>query len=235
MSLFYFVQFLIPGFSLKQVIPPPEWKPRQTPYKLNGISIKPIHQVATKMDHEGFYQLGCIFGKTTTAKKYKELVASETNMPPNCDDHNELHRLFWEELDKSVAIYGSDVNWSFFDETCKIWNMNDLPNILQKGIKEDYGMELGGITNPYLYFGSWKSTFPWHTEDMDLYAISYLHFGAPKFWNAIPPIRAHDFEKFARNHCIESFKSCPNFLRHKRTIIEPRILRANNIPVNEVN
>ena len=66
----------------------------------------------------------------------------------------------------------------------KEWNINGLATILD-GMVDEYGVAIPGVNTAYLYFGMWKTSFAWHTEDMDLYSINYLHFGAPKLWSVI--------------------------------------------------
>ena len=53
------------------------------------------------------------------------------------------------------------------------------------------------MTRSMLYFGSWRSMFGWHTEDMDLFSINFLHTGAPKLWYGIPVAQAERFENLA--------------------------------------
>ena len=44
----------------------------------------------------------------------------------------------------------------------------------------------------------WRATSAWHVEDMDLFSINYIHFGAPKFWCAVPQARAGALEQTMR-------------------------------------
>ena len=48
------------------------------------------------------------------------------------------------------------------------WNIQRLGTCLDILSDED-GMEFEGVNTPYMYFGMWKASFAWHTEDMDLY------------------------------------------------------------------
>ena len=77
-------------------------------------------------------------------------------------------------------LYGADIPGTLTDPSVKEWNINCLNTILDTVL--EYGISIPGVNTAYLYFGMWKTSFAWHTEDMDLYSINYLHFGAPKSW-----------------------------------------------------
>ena len=74
---------------------------------------------------------------------------------------------------------------------CKIWtNFNVRP----------YD---AGITTSMLYFGMWRAMFAWHTEDVNLYSINYLHMGKPKSWYSVPPKHGKRIEALAMVHFAE--------------------------------
>lgn len=81
-------------------------------------------------------------------------------------------------MNMSHSVFSLALNLSFYFQ---VWNINKLGTILDC-ISDEYHISIDGVTTAYLYFGMWKTTFAWHTEDMDLYSINYLHFGAPKTW-----------------------------------------------------
>jgi len=85
-------------------------------------------------------------------------------------------------------------------------------------------MNIPGVSHPYVYIGSWKSMFGWHKEDLDLYSINYLHSGRPKFWYAVDLSENTRFEQFLHEKFPESSKRCPEFVRHKTTLVHPKTL-----------
>lgn len=144
-----------------------------------------------------------------------------------------MERKYWKNITYIAPIYGADVSGSLTDEDCDVWNINRLGTILDC-VGKDYGISIEGVNTAYLYFGMWKTTFAWHTEDMDLYSINYLHFGEPKTWYAVPPAHGYKLEKLANENFSSSYNTCPAYLRHKMTLINPQILEKHNIPYDRV-
>lgn len=69
---------------------------------------------------------------------------------------------------------------------------------------------------------------------MDLYSINYLHCGEPKFWYSIDLDCNEAFEQLANDYFKDLYKECPEFLRHKTTLIEPKVLLSNRIKMRKV-
>lgn len=103
----------------------------------------------------------------------------------------ELETNYWKSLMYNNPMYGADMPGSLFDEDrTSSWNVAKLPNLL-----DVIGQKVPGVNTAYLYLGMWKATFAWHLEDVDLYSINYIHFGAPKQWYSISQEDAPRFEQ----------------------------------------
>ena len=61
-------------------------------------------------------------------------------------------------------------------------------------------------------------------QGVDLYSINYLHHGKSKFWYSVDLDSSEHFEHLANKFFKDLYKECNEFLRHKTTLIEPRIL-----------
>jgi hypothetical protein len=65
----------------------------------------------------------------------------------------------------------------------QLWDLSNLSgNWLDVLYEETGGLEYPGITNPFHYIATKRSSFACHLEDMNLFACSYLQAGFPKLW-----------------------------------------------------
>lgn len=216
--------------GVAKVIPPKEWVPRKSYEDIDTMIPAPILQVVTGT--QGLFQLFNVQKKAMSFSEFKKLANSERHRPPT-GDQDEIERKYWKNVTFNNPVYAADIPGTVYDKDVKEWNIGRLGTILDL-IKNQYGVHIEGVNTPYLYFGMWKATFAWHTEDMDLYSINYLHFGAPKTWYAIPPEHGQRLERLAAGFFPGSFQSCSQFLRHKMTIISPQVLRKFSIPYDKI-
>ncbi|TKY88107.1 hypothetical protein EX895_002817 [Sporisorium graminicola] len=139
----------------------------------------------------------------------------------------EIESEYWRSLNFGKApMYGADLSGTLFDARTKHWNVGKLDSILTRlRLKR----KLPGVNTPYLYWGMWRATFAWHVEDMDLYSINYIHFGAPKQWYAIRQADRQRFESAMAGAFPADARRCPHFMRHKSYLASPSFLASHGI------
>lgn len=144
----------------------------------------------------------------------------------------ELEEVYWKTLNYGTPMYGADMPGSLFgdSDSTNSWHVGHLENLL-----DVLGTKVPGVNTTYLYLGMWKATFAWHLEDVDLYSINYIHFGAPKQWYSISQEDARRFEAAMKSIWPTDAKHCDQFLRHKTYLISPEKLKSQfNIKVNKL-
>jgi hypothetical protein len=119
-----------------------------------------------------------------------------------------------------IGLYGAGLNISLM-QLNKLFNMRKLDTLFDRynehevTKKSKSQIHLPGVTDSYMYIGMWNTVFPWHTEDCDLYSMSYLHSGESKTWYIIPPAFGSMFEDLVKELYKNKAEICPAILRHK--------------------
>mmetsp|Transcript_5803 Transcript_5803/g.13690 ORF Transcript_5803/g.13690 Transcript_5803/m.13690 type:complete len:491 (-) Transcript_5803:906-2378(-) len=217
-------------YGLAKIIPPKGWKARHDRYSQLRVTIRsPIQQVATMRSREGVYSYRLLSKGNLDYDDFKALARKKKYKPPT-GDAAEVEKVYWSGLTKGGApMYGADGLGTLFDEECKAGNLNKLSTTDLLG---QLGSSLRGVTLPYLYVGLWRSTFCWHTEDMELFSINYVHVGANKHWYGVPPKHRVRMEALMKKALPNEYFECDQYQRHKTTMIHPSLLLKNGIAVS---
>ncbi|CAH8569693.1 unnamed protein product [Schistosoma turkestanicum] len=219
--------------GLCKVIPPANWVGRRNGYDDIGECVveKPICQ--STYGGRGIYLQDISPRKSLKFSDFKNIALSNVYCTPKHRDFDHLERKYWSSIGTSRPLYGANVSGTLMDIDQRIWNIAKLDSVLSRVFKEE-GVQIPGVNTPYLYYGMWRSTFPWHVEDVDLYSINYLHYGLPKCWYVIPPAFARKFEAFVSEYFRSEFLKCQCFLRHKCVLISPTVLSQSGIPTKKI-
>ncbi|GMS88752.1 hypothetical protein PENTCL1PPCAC_10927, partial [Pristionchus entomophagus] len=222
--------------GILKIVPPNGWKPREEGYSNKTVGATKITRPVKEI-YSSANKPKC-FTKDVSVHK-KELTWSElqtyakknklTVVNGDLDDRKEIDKLLFESMKKDLLpdpVYGADTEGSLYDEDVTTLNVSHLGTILD----DLKSTRITGVTTTYLYFGMWRTMFPWHAEDVDLYSINYLHHGTPKHWWSIPPEAADLFERMMSQLFPDDAAKCGAFLRHKNYIVHPDTLRLYGIP-----
>lgn len=215
-------------WGIVKIIPPKEWLPRPNDPKYENyylqnfeipcpILVQSFEKVSST--REGVYYVYADkdqFSDPIKLPEWKDLLYERTPVKLTLED-------YWEQLETLTPLYGADIPGSLFEVNAQ-WNFNELGGILNQ-VYYTKGDHFKGLMSPTMYFGSAGSTFAMHCEDMDLYSVSYLHWGEDKTWVAVPTAWSREVWNVSKQLFKRDFNKCSGAMRHKFALINPRILR----------
>jgi len=223
--------------GIAKIIPPKAWVARKDGYDdPTKMALKMgtlVNQHISLKSKVG----GCFLTKTdnsgpsVTLSVYQQLANSAKHLPPSHTYYNELEQFYWQGVLSNThpTTFTAEVQASLTDQDQHLLNMARLPNILT-----GFDDEIPEICLPRISVGMWRSTSCWQVEDMDTYALRYVHSGKPITHYCVPPEFGYQFEQVAQKVFPGVSKECFNLFRHKNIIISPKLLSDNNIPVIKV-
>jgi [histone H3]-trimethyl-L-lysine9/36 demethylase len=194
----------------------------------NFLIVSPVSQLVSRVG-SGSYTVNLLEKHDMTFASFHQF-AQRNCLQKKDLLYEDIERNFWRSVGVNGGLadpmYGADMVGTFFgSDHASSWNINHLDTPLKI-----IGHNLPGVSNAMLYFGCWRAMFAFHTEDMELYSINYLHYGAPKSWYSVPPKYKQRFENLAQSLYPEEARHCSQFLRHKTSLISPSRLRDCAIP-----
>ncbi len=110
------------------------------------------------------------------------------------------------------------------------WDLASLGNSLNGALKGKFP----GVNTPFTYIGSEGTIFCWHSEDMNLMALSFLFLGAPKIWFIVPAEEKEKFEKLMEELFPLDAACCEAFIQHKVFIVNPNCLTERGIRYHRI-
>lgn len=212
-------QSIAPEYGVIKVAPPASWVAGTKDPLTSRKVITPFWQMFS--GGNGLYTMRRSPGEPCQIGKFLKAHSGEIT-----------EEEFWKGIDNRSALYGSDVDGTLMTDAAGEWNLAQLKHL---AITKEITESAPGILTPFLYAGTPYSTFGLHTEDGDLYSISYLHTGKPKTWYGVPASEKSKLESLGRKHFPRSFNKCPLFIQHRQTIIDPKMLEAAGITVTKVH
>lgn len=219
-------------YGIVRVIPPIQLKRKSVPDDFQLPA--PVQQSIT--GGNGSFRVVLQELPEQSAKAFMMFSDQENPQSKTSDD---IQNEFWRGLDSrrcEPAVYGADTPGSLFDGEESQWNLDTgLQGCLLRSVLSPDD-KVVGVTTPMLYFGSWRTLFCCHVEDMNLASINYLHFGHEKRWYACGPQDSDRFEavaalEFPQLKMEQQRARGGSFLRIKQCLMSPEKIHRAGIPV----